>query len=190
MFLVAALVLALVAVPFTGGRLRVLGEVRVRFLWLVPIALGAQVAIISVWPGGSRAVHVGVHVASYVVAGAFLWVNRRLPGARLVALGFAANALVIGVNGGVMPASAKAQEMAGIQLDEGSFENSVAQPDAHLGFLGDVFAIPEPVPLANVFSVGDVLLAAGAAVFVLRTCRSDGVRRPVLDGARAGPDPT
>ncbi len=31
-----------------------------------------------------------------------------------------------------------------------------------LPFLGDVFALPRPIPLANVFSVGDVLIGVGA----------------------------
>ena len=35
---------------------------------------------------------------------------------------------------------------------------------ARLWFLGDVFAMPRPVPVARVFSVGDLILLAGAAV--------------------------
>jgi hypothetical protein len=37
-----------------------------------------------------------------------------------------------------------------------------------LWFLGDVFAIPAGWPLANVFSVGDVLILLGAAVASFR----------------------
>ena len=33
-----------------------------------------------------------------------------------------------------------------------------------LWFLGDVFAMPRPVPVAKVFSIGDLILLAGAAV--------------------------
>jgi hypothetical protein len=35
-----------------------------------------------------------------------------------------------------------------------------------LPWLGDVFAVPHGVPFANVFSVGDVLVVAGAAWLV------------------------
>jgi len=36
----------------------------------------------------------------------------------------------------------------------------------HLAFLGDVFAIPAPFPLADVFSVDDVLVLIGGDVTV------------------------
>lgn len=39
-------------------------------------------------------------------------------------------------------------------------------------FLGDVFAIPASWPFANVFSVGDVLIAVGAAYSIHATCGS------------------
>jgi hypothetical protein len=45
-------------------------------------------------------------------------------------------------------------------------------PDPRLAFLGDVFAIPRGWPLANVFSVGDVLIAVGAVVAVHGICGS------------------
>ena len=37
--------------------------------------------------------------------------------------------------------------------------------------LGDIFVLPRPLPLANVFSLGDVLIAAGAVVFLVRQMR-------------------
>jgi hypothetical protein len=40
--------------------------------------------------------------------------------------------------------------------------NSVAAPDPRLDWLVDRWAAPEWVPLANVFSVGDVVIALGA----------------------------
>ena len=44
------------------------------------------------------------------------------------------------------------------------FSNSVlAGADAPLLFLGDIFVLPRPFPLANVFSIGDVLIAEGLA---------------------------
>jgi uncharacterized protein DUF5317 len=178
MFLLAFLLLSVVAVPLTGGRLTALTEVRVRHLWLVPVAIVTQVGIITVWPGGSHAWHVAVHLLTYALAGLFLWCNRRLPGATLLGLGFLANTLVIVLNGGVMPASASAQRLAGIELEAGRFENSVAVAGARLGFLGDVFAIPHPIPLANVFSIGDVLLGLGAAVFLIRWCRAGSTVAP------------
>src|SRR3972149_1460241 len=36
-----------------------------------------------------------------------------------------------------------------------------------LRFLGDVFALPPQLPLANAFSVGDVLIGLGMAAFIV-----------------------
>ncbi|MGO9207292.1 MAG: DUF5317 family protein, partial [Candidatus Limnocylindrales bacterium] len=40
-----------------------------------------------------------------------------------------------------------------------------------LGPLGDVFALPAGVPLANVFSVGDVLIALGIVLVIVAAMR-------------------
>ena len=50
--------------------------------------------------------------------------------------------------------------------------------------LGDVMAVPSGWPLANVFSIGDVLLVVGAAVIMHVQCGSALVRH------RAGPPPS
>ena len=56
--------------------------------------------------------------------------------------------------------------------------------DANLAFLGDVFALPAWMPAANVFSVGDLLLALGAAIFVHAACGSRLAPRARLRVAR------
>ncbi|MBK5250797.1 MAG: DUF5317 family protein, partial [Actinomycetales bacterium] len=53
-----------------------------------------------------------------------------------------------------------ASSAAGISVDSG-FTNSAVVDHPVLPWLGDVFAWPDPLPLANVFSVGDVLIAVG-----------------------------
>ena len=42
---------------------------------------------------------------------------------------------------------------------------------AHLLLLTDIIAVPKAVPLANLFSVGDVLLTIGVGVLCCRTIR-------------------
>jgi purine nucleosidase/pyrimidine-specific ribonucleoside hydrolase len=49
--------------------------------------------------------------------------------------------------------------------------SAVIGPGTALWFLGDVFAVPAAVPLANVFSIGDVLIALGGAWFVWAATR-------------------
>jgi uncharacterized protein DUF5317 len=171
MFLVAIVLAGALAVPLLGGRLGALAEVRLRLPWLLPAALALQVVAISL-PGVPGRLRPPLHVASYLVAGAFLVANRRLPGMLVVGLGTAANLLAIAANGGVMPASPDALATAGLPPDPAGFANSAALAEPRLAFLGDVFAIPSGWPLANVFSVGDVVIALGAVLAVHGICGS------------------
>jgi hypothetical protein len=52
------------------------------------------------------------------------------------------------------------------------FSNSALMgPGTALPWLGDVFLLPRPIPFANVFSIGDVLIAVGIAWCVARSMR-------------------
>ena len=135
-------------------------------------ALAAQVVAISVLPGANHTVLSGVHLATYAAAGAFVWLNRTVPGLLVVAAGAASNGVTIALNGGTLPASQTALERAGVHLTPGEFLNSGVLEHPRLGFLGDVFAIPEGLPLSNVFSVGDVVIVLGVAWGAHRICRS------------------
>jgi uncharacterized protein DUF5317 len=129
-----------------------------------------QVVIFA--PGGPA--WPGLHLASYALAAAFVWCNRRLPFVWLTALGGALNLVAIVANAGTMPASPDAITTAGLTGTGPANSAIVASPK--LAFLGDVFAVPAGWPLHNVFSVGDVLLVAGAALLIHRLA---GSRLPV-----------
>ena len=134
----------LISVPITGGRLRRLADVQVRYTWVALLALGLQVLIITVAPVGNHALHVAIHLGTYGLGGLFLWANRRLPGLPLLATGAIANALAIAANAGVMPASLAAQRAAGLATGTG-FQNSAHLAHPHLLWLGDIIPIrPRP----------------------------------------------
>lgn len=171
MILVIAALLCLVSVPLAGGQLAALAELRIRATWTIMLGLGLQVLVVTVLPGGSPGVHAAAHLASYVLAAAFVWANRRVPGMLLVALGGAMNLAAISANGGVMPAWPPALRIAGLHAGDG-YENSAAVADPRLQVLGDVIPVPGVWPIANVLSVGDLVLFAGTLVLLHRVCRS------------------
>jgi hypothetical protein len=179
--LVILVVLAIAVVPISGGRLGRLLDLQLRGLPLVIGALVVQVIVISVLPHAPESLLTGLHLLTYVVALGFVAANLRLRGMWIVGLGGLSNFLAIAVNAGIMPARVAALREAGRRVTTHQFENSAALHHAHLSFLGDVFAMPASWPLANVFSVGDVLIAAGVAVVVHQACgtwlTSDGRRR-------------
>jgi hypothetical protein len=165
MLLVVVALLSLATVVAGRGHIGALADVRLRGTGLVAIALGAQVVVVSVIPGELDGIHAPVHLATYVLLAAFLWLNRAIPGMVLVALGAGANALVIFANAGVMPASPRALAIAGLPPEKpGEFANSAVVDGPALGWLGDIFAVPASWPASNVFSIGDVLIALGLTI--------------------------
>jgi uncharacterized protein DUF5317 len=177
MFLGTLFVLCLVSVPLAGGRLSALGDLRLRGGWLIAVAIGAQIVIISVVPEGDKAVHNAVHLATYGLAAAYAWLNRRVAGIAIAAVGGLCNIVAIAANGGVMPADPDALRTAGMIASDGEFQNSVGIEDARLGWLGDVFAVPASWPVHNVFSFGDVLLVLGVLIGLHTICGSRPARR-------------
>ncbi|WP_152650583.1 DUF5317 domain-containing protein [Demequina aurantiaca] len=134
-----------------------------RWRWplLIWAVLAFQVVVLEVsMPTGLAAV---LHVLTYVAAVGFLWMNRRVAGVWIVAAGATLNGIVIALNGGTLPASASAVASAGLDPDD-AFANSGVVDNPVLPWLGDVFAWPAPMPLANTFSVGDMLIVAGVFV--------------------------
>ena len=172
MLLLGLLVLCVATVPLAGGRLGRLSEIGFRRKWAGLAALALQFSIMKLFPEGSHGLHAGLHLASYGLIFCFLAANLHVPGLWLIAIGGACNALAIAANGGVMPAHPAALATAGITQAPGEFVNSAAVEDPRLWFLGDVFALPAGWPLANVFSIGDLILVLGAAVLLHRQSRS------------------
>jgi len=171
MLLLVAIVVAVALVPLVRGDLRALAALRFRLPWLVAAALVLQILVITVFPGPRTTLRLAAYLSSYALAVVFLFLNRRIPGLWLIGTGAVLNLLAIGANAGVMPATRDALATAGVVPPGEVFANAAYVAHARLWFLGDVFAIPASWPLANVFSVGDVLIALGAAWAILATAR-------------------
>jgi hypothetical protein len=99
--------------------------------------------------------------------------NLRITGMAIVALGAISNLTAIVLNGGYMPADPGAMGAVG-KLEPTVYSNSAILTDPMVQPLTDIFALPTWVPFANVFSVGDVLIAAGVVVVIVAA-----MRRPV-----------
>ena len=170
MLLLYAVILGLVAGLLSGGKLSALGMTHIRLWPVALIGLFAQLLLFSsplaavVGPWGPS-----LYVVSTVAVLMALVVNLRQPGFWLIIIGALANFAVIVANGGQMPAAPDAwAALNGVAaVPTTAFSNSIlAGPHTVLPFLGDNFVLPRPVPLANVFSIGDVLIGAGGALFV------------------------
>jgi hypothetical protein len=155
--LVLLAAVCLISVPLSGGHLSRLADLHLRCLWAAPLALALQVLIINIALSGNTSLHAATHIATYSLGGVFLWTNRRVPGAPLIAAGAAANIVAIAANVGTMPASANAQRLARLTTGNG-FQNSAQLAHPHLLWLGDIIPVPGPWPLGNVLSIGDCII--------------------------------
>jgi hypothetical protein len=81
------------------------------------------------------------------------------------------NVAAILANGGHMPALPSALRAAGLHF--GHSRNSALMLHANLSWLVDRWAAPAWIPWANVFSIGDVLIAAGGLLFALAATRPE-----------------
>jgi hypothetical protein len=169
--IIALVYLAVLAsVPLARGRITALADLPLKRPALAFAAIAIQVVVISLLPSGDHTIHTTLHLASYVLLGAFAWSNRRIAGVPLIALGGLSNFAAIAANGGVMPADADAIASLAHTTAEGEFANSQILAHPKLLFLGDVFATPASWPLHNVFSIGDTILVIGVAVLVHVAC--------------------
>jgi hypothetical protein len=166
---ILAVVLGLGIGVATGGKIRRVGEIHLRWWGLALAGLGLQlVPVPSMEASADRWIAAGLYALSYVVLFVFVMLNARRPGFALLGVGFALNALVIGINGG-MPVSEHAlRSLAGDRADAavarleslGGLRHHLATDDDLLRPIGDV--IPIPGPVSGVFSIGDLLALIGA----------------------------
>lgn len=185
MILVLALLLALLAAVLTGGKLRRLANLPLHAAWLALLGFGLQIYIIyepETTARGWLSIHTLALIFSYLLLLAFVWMNRRLPGMPIIALGLLMNLTVMLANGGYMPITPEAVQRVGHEYELQSTEPGarlkytkdilLPREQTRLWFLSDVFVIPPPFPIPTVFSPGDAVLALGVWVLVLAASHS------------------
>jgi hypothetical protein len=152
------------------GKLDRLGDLRLRWAWLAVLGLVAQLALFAdpirtaVGDAGPA-----IYVASTAAVLIAVLRDVAVPGMGLIAIGAGSNLAAILANGGYMPADPGALASV-VELTPG-YSNSVVLADPALRPLTDIFVLPAGLPLANVFSIGDVLIGIGVAATILIAMR-------------------
>lgn len=147
---------------------------QLRYLWLILVAFLPQglafylPATRDRFPDGLAAAAL---ITSQILLLAFCWLNRRVAGVGLLALGTALNLLVIAANGGFMPISPQTaarlvspETLQSIAIGErfGIKDVLLLPEQTRLPWLSDVLLPPRWFPYQVAFSVGDLWIAVGA----------------------------
>jgi hypothetical protein len=171
MFILYAVLVGLALGLMLGGRLANLGRLQFRLGGLILVGLLVQVVLFSPLLA-DRIGDLGppLYVISTLAVLVAIVADLRMPGMPLIALGAISNMAAIAANGGLMPASASAVAAVGRSADAG-YSNSAVLAAPALEPLTDIFAMPAWLPLANVFSIGDVLIAFGVAMVIVIAMR-------------------
>jgi hypothetical protein len=154
-----------------------LPKLSIRFGWLVLLALAAQAFVVYVDLQDGGVVRRIVLPASYVLLLAFVALNWRRVGFLVLGLGALLNFLAVTSNGGLMPASPDnlvdaglEEELAGREPGDavlGTKDVILEEDETHLRFLSDRLSLgSNSGPIPPLFSVGDVIIAAGALIAV------------------------
>ena len=171
--------------------MRDLAEVQIRTGWLAIVALMAQAYVVfssSDQLEAQRPLHAFLLIGSYVALMLVVWANRRLFGVSVIGLGLVLNLAVMAANGGFMPISKQAIQVAGMRpVDtlpaEGarvSRTKDVLLPieETRLQPLSDTITAPFMPVTARVFSAGDLVIALGAFVLFQAAMAPRRHRRP------------
>ena len=164
----------------TGGSTGRLGELRFAWAPLIALGMAVQVLLFSTPLGDALGPFApAAYIASNLAVLAAVWRNIAIPGLPMVLVGGACNLLAIVANGGYMPVGPDALAALGRLPSEG-YSNSRLVDGVVFGPLTDLFAMPSWIPMANIFSIGDVLIGLGIAATIVLAMRAG--RVAAVDG--------
>jgi len=177
-FLVTSLLIALVVGLLRGGSIRSFAQIELRYAFLILAGLVLKVLVFSApWKamvGSQDTVSRILYVVSMALVLGGTYLNRHIPGVKLMGLGVLLNLLVIAANGGYMPLSVEGAERLQLSplpgtrvLNDPQTQAIVVTESTRLWFLGDIIPVPDFLPVGMV-SVGDIVLCLGVFYSVQR----------------------
>lgn len=175
--LLESFVLAILIGFLTGGKLNPLLEVHMKKVGL--LIFGALLQAVAFWSVKSN-IDFGfywlipfLHSFSYILLLGFTVANRSFPGIRIASIGIALNALVISLNGGLMPVDPMyLPEESHLLLQAGTGTHGLVTDATRLKFLADIFYAAIPGLGKQLFSLGDIFIDLGIGIFIVKKMRT------------------
>ncbi|MEN6357908.1 MAG: DUF5317 family protein [Armatimonadota bacterium] len=167
------LIIGLIIAWLSGGKLDRLADLRIRCGWVLILAVALS---FTSWAFRFSPTLKEMHWLAGIVQMAekfaflgFVLANLRIAGARLVIVGMVTNLLALSVNGGLMPASARAVAFVfGKKAATMPIHNSLMDAGTRLAFLCDIIPMRWPYALLpEICSIGDILITLGIVVAII-----------------------
>jgi hypothetical protein len=166
---IEALIFAVIIGYILKGNIKNLENVDIKKAHLVFISFFIEFFIIIIIRKGIVNIGLFTYMLDFIMYSLlviFIYLNKNNKYILIMGLGFLLNAIPIFINGGAMPVSTRAAEIAGITLNiskEGLY--SLINGNTRLGFLGDI--IPLTFLLHFAISIGDIIAAVGLMLFII-----------------------
>jgi len=156
------LVLSVIVALLRGGKLQPLPKFTMNGILLLAIAM----EISTIW---LKAISPELVSVSYAMILFFLWKNWHYIEFRIIAIGASLNALVVWVNGGLMPVLSSLARRTALPMKEfhaDYFWHTAMTPHTIFPLLGDIIFLPYPTP--TVISCGDIFVFSGIVLLIQR----------------------
>jgi len=172
--LIIVLIAIIIAVIVNKG-LRGIEHKKVEQFYLILLGFAIQLVIFSREFSYSKLNFLTpiLYIYSLLILLIFMVLNLQYKGIKIAGIGFLSNLAAIVSNGGYMPQDLMkielvwGQEKVELLKQTGHFNNAISMsPNTHLNFLSDIIAIPKPRFLMGVYSIGDVFITIGIAIFI------------------------
>lgn len=166
---IEALIFAVIIGYILKGKIRNLENVDIKGTYLVFISFFIEVFILIFIRKGFFNIGIFTYILDsimYILLVFFIYFNRKNKFIVLMGIGFLLNAIAIFLNGGAMPVSGKAAEIAGLNLSvrsEGLY--TLINQNTKVWFLGDV--IPLTFLRHFAISIGDIIAVVGLMLFII-----------------------
>ncbi len=174
-FVIVIMIIGCVAL-ITGGKITNLKNIRFRHSWLVFVAVAIKIITNSNLRfvlGIPDGLAPKLYVISLLLVVVFIIFNMHLRGLSLVGLGLISNLTAIVFNSGYMPVKieylnlvSSPEELVKISQGLPLYNHIAAGPSTKFYFLSDIFLMPHWILITRVFSIGDVILTIGGAIFI------------------------
>jgi hypothetical protein len=166
---IEALIFAVIIGYILKGKIRNLENVELNKTYLIFTSFLIELFIVISIKSGLFDIGILTYIINfimYTLLVVFIYFNRKNKYIVFMGVGFLLNATAIFFNGGAMPVSAKAAEIAGITLNvskEGLY--TLINEHTKLWFLGDI--IPLTFLRNFAISIGDIFAVVGLMLFII-----------------------